>query len=1402
MAKWGDEILHLGNGQYRNYMTNKLLAIFNVLSNDEQDILLALAVIYAPIGQTNFQELLKAAAVFEASTILSINKSFREKFQRSGLIVISQEGWQCHSNIVEPLMRIAVNKPWFARLAQQLMASKDNFAYYYKESIIVQNRIKKIRLFLYQGDEAEFAAHIAQFQADYPQYVIDTIDRLFFKDFAADWFAALPEAIQFLALRYYLNSNRWYLNDVTLQYQLLEQLFGAVKAADPDIVHTVIEQRLLRGKVDNAEEWIINDPSAEGLKLLATLRFLQNRYDEALELFNAALKASKKSSGKRSITIRGLHGYFFSLCLLRTRSAGNIQLLKQHLAITLKQGGQDAFYGLNLILQEAIDIYQGKLPAEQGVYLFRTNTLAYERLFHALLLFWLGELEALNSHKKNTEFQAQLAEFCRHARRLGYEWYAAVSASLLQRLAYKDFACEQIAEYYSGSQFTKIIDLLPQISAWQRSLDALAQLTMDGPQAEPQQDLRLIWTIGLGNDDIYLVPKEQRLGKNGYWTKGRPIALKRLHDDPAEFDYLSEQDRRICSRIKVEKESGFYRYYGKETYSLPAEALLDAVGHPHIYWAEQMNYDAPIDIGIAAPQLLVKEQQESLHISLIPPINSNEKIIAQRTASNGLLVYVINNQHRKVAEILGTSGLTVPVSARQQVIDSIASIASMLTVQSDIGGSSSYAESVSADSRLHIHLQPVGQGIQMEIFVQPFSGGGPLYKPGVGGATVMAEIDGRQLQTTRDFALEKNYLKQLLEDSPGLDADKDCKWLVDDPEMALEVLLFLQELSDLVVLEWPKGKKIRISRETGLAQARFSVRKEKDWFSVEGDLEVDDQQVLDMQRLMHLLNNSSSRFLKLEDGQIIALTRELRQRLDDLYGLGDVQKDKVYFHPLAVQALDEITAGMSITAGKPWKDQLRKLDETGDLVPKVPSTLQGQLRDYQREGYQWMSRLAHWGAGACLADDMGLGKTVQALALILSRAQEGPTLILAPTSVCMNWLEESQRFAPTLNAYQFGSGDRQDMLDNAGPFDLIVCSYGLLQTEAERLAQKRWHTLVADEAQAIKNTLTKRSKAAMALQADFKLITTGTPIENHLGELWNLFNFINPGLLGSIAKFNERYAQAIENQHDYGASQRLKKLLRPFILRRLKNDVLTELPSRTEVTLHIELSAEERAFYEALRRNALEAMAEAKAGGEQTGQQHLKALAEIMKLRRACCNPRLVMEESRMSSSKLQAFEELVDELLDNRHKALVFSQFVGHLALIRELLDKKGISYHYLDGSTPAPQRKKAVNSFQAGDGDLFLISLKAGGTGLNLTAADYVIHMDPWWNPAVEDQASDRAHRMGQKRPVTIYRLVAKDTIEDKIVDLHRHKRDLANNLLEGGEVSGKLSVEDMMALIKDIE
>lgn len=441
-----------------------------------------------------------------------------------------------------------------------------------------------------------------------------------------------------------------------------------------------------------------------------------------------------------------------------------------------------------------------------------------------------------------------------------------------------------------------------------------------------------------------------------------------------------------------------------------------------------------------------------------------------------------------------------------------------------------------------------------------------------------------------------------------------------------------------------------------------------------------------------------------------------------------------------------------------------------------------------------MCRLAQLGFGACLADDMGLGKTLQALGLILSRAQQGPSLVVAPTSVCMNWQAEIRRFAPTLN-FHIIAGATDPAAFSFGPYDVVVSSYTLLQQEKEFFTSIEWETIVLDEAQAIKNSATKRSQAAMKLQGRFKLITTGTPIENHLGELWNLFSFINPGLLGSFKQFNRRFGIPIEKHRDRSARKMLKKLIQPFMLRRIKAEVLDELPSRTEVTLRVELGQDERNFYEALRQQALENIA----GDKEKNSRQIRILAEIMRLRRACCNPKLIDQALNISSSKEQVFSEVVDELLGGGHKALVFSQFTGHLALLRRFLEEKKVSYRYLDGSTAAAQRQRQVEEFQAGEADFFLISLKAGGLGLNLTAADYVIHMDPWWNPAVEDQAADRAHRIGQTRPVTVYRLVTADTIEEKIVRLHQEKRTLAQSLLEGADASARFSADELLELIR---
>jgi len=998
---------------------------------------------------------------------------------------------------------------------------------------------------------------------------------------------------------------------------------------------------------------------------------------------------------------------------------------------------------------------------------------------------------------------------------MGMQWMAAICEDAAGSVSKKSGGADTTiaSERHLQLGTTAMLQWIEPLSPWKKKLEALQQVVVGKPATAPGSpadlgfDERMIWEVDVDSRGCATVrPIIQKLSK-GQWSKGRPVALSRLYGDytKSAFAFLSDQDRAVCKTIEESEASTGYYNYTETVYhfDLP-RTLLALIGHPLIF--SSGNRTQPLDVSAQKPQLLVQRTRAGLRLELQPKPRGDNSIAIHKDGAQRIVLVEFSPLHLRLAGILDGT-LDVPRNGEADVLATVKTLSSVLAVQSDIALEEDSAQDavnvkkIAADSRPHLHLLPFHAGLRVEFFVQPLGDRGPAFAPGKGGTHVFTDVQGDRVSAHRDLKLETRLAHETIQSSPTLNQVSDGSLAAMEfplAEDALEMLLQIEPLrhAGQIVVHWPQGQSLNIAGTATVSNLNLRIARNKDWFAATGELVVDELLKMDMLKLMDLVSARPGRFVQLSDGRFLALTEELRRRVGDLCVFGQRQANALRISQIRAAALMDIDQWCTLKSDKHWKACLQRIREAGDVVAEVPSTLNAELRDYQVEGFRWLCRLAHWGAGACLADDMGLGKTLQAIAVLLRRGGDGPALVIAPMSVCFNWEAELRKFAPTLNPRMFGAGDRSALIGDLGPRDVVITSYGLLNTETERLQGVHWYTAILDEAQAIKNTLTKRSQAAMALTADFRMIMTGTPIENHLGELWNLFQFINPGLLGSPEDYHQQFALPIERDHNRDARQQLKHLVQPFLLRRTKTQVLSELPSRTEVMLPVTLSDEEAVLYEAARQRAVNELT--KQEGDKKGR-HLRVLAELTRLRRACCHPSLLLPDCGLPGAKLTAFSQTVDELIENKHKALVFSQFVDHLAILRKELDRKQVSYQYLDGSTPMTERKRSVEAFQNGEGDVFLISLKAGGTGLNLTAADYVLQMDPWWNPAVEDQAADRAHRMGQLRPVTIYRFITLGTIEEKILELHSSKRDLADSLLEGTDTTGRLSAKELLALIQ---
>ncbi len=1379
---------------------------YNALSVPDQTVLQALSALHEPAAAPVAASCLTGAGLRESPLRAFSPQIVAVRLGRLAKAGFAEESttesrgqktrlWKCNPEIGEIALRHAVRDGRFLQIAKAALAETRGRDW--NNLGAGDNVFRRLRLLFHAGDWRSLHANLNEVAREHPGD-------------AGGFFAGLvrlqPDdswkrtARPGTAAQIYALCLRDMATGMVSPSPLDDLAAEAIAASGPenapdDLVAALADTQVLKGKLKEAEKTAAAAASPE-IRLAAILpaRVALGNGDAGDTAEEASAKRRSRLGARESL-LPGAGAVWQVLAIIQADQPDGIDGMAKRLSSPAAQDNDEA--GALSCLRHALLFMAGQSYAAKSLADAPPDNQPLTVLCHALAMLRVDP-------RRLRPLGEALEAMRKRAHAAGYRWLASQFHSLVE------IAHGREAE--GNPRWPLLLRLFKGDDEWRRGLRALEELAENDAETAEYARKRLAWLIGFPPHpaDSFipfdLHPIEQTMQKDGSWSKGRNIALRRIFQRSDDLSFATEQDALIFSALRYDYD-GVSSGYHFDT----AAALHFLVGHPLVFRNDSGG--VKLDIVAGEFELSVTDKNGGCEITLEPPISEFlpagadmdaqtaelPETLARLETPTRMRVLRLGGRERRLAHVVG-DGLEVPARGRREALGTLAKLSGAVRLHSDLPELAGEGELVDEDARPRFHIMPQNPGLKIEIWTHPLGDDGPAYRPGKGGKILVAEVDGRTVRTTRNKRREKELAMEAVAACPSLSGfeDGDLTWRMDSPEEALSFMSEAGELDGRAVLTWPKGGRFRVRSVRGAGSLSLRVNSSNEWFAVEGTVRIDEHLVIDMTTLLAGLHSGTGKFVEIGDGEYIALTDELRRQLGDLEALGEMHRGELRIPALAAGVIEGLVElGADVMADEAWRASLEKRRHMADFSPEVPPNFRAELREYQREGYQWMARLAEMGAGACLADDMGLGKTVQTLAVLTRRSSLGPALVVAPTSVCHNWISETGRFSPAMRIRQFGDGDRAEQISRLGPGDILITSYSLLRQEEELITGVAWATAVLDEAQAIKNVAAKRSKAAMSLKAGFRVITTGTPIENHLGELWNLFRFINPHLLGPAKKFQERFAVPIERFHDRDASERLRRLIRPFILRRTKNQVLDSLPPKTEITLSVELNDKERAFYESLRRSAVERL---DADPQIAEKKRFQILAEIMRLRRCCCSPELITGDTTIPSAKQEQFQATLNDLVDNGHKVLVFSQFVDHLSIIRRHLDKRGIPYQYLDGSTPAKSRKRAVDEFQAGIGDVFLISLKAGGLGLNLTTADYVIHMDPWWNPAVEDQASDRAHRIGQDKPVTVYRLVAAGTIEEKIVQLHGDKRDLADNLLSGSDQASGLDFSEIMRLLRD--
>lgn len=910
---------------------------------------------------------------------------------------------------------------------------------------------------------------------------------------------------------------------------------------------------------------------------------------------------------------------------------------------------------------------------------------------------------------------------------------------------------------------------------------------------------RVIFLLALNSESWSLTPQKAYVKKNGMLGRFSNIGefdltskeLLYSPNDPIVVSYIQKIDQQHHSFYNSRYFSGSYfsnlQVYHYR-YGSALGPLFDLLKESLVYKAPYEDQLLPIKFETRYAKIVLRFLENNKDYQLSPfvqfnnseePLNPNFKILSENP------IWLLKDNFIIKVENICYSNFLLPFSKdkieltipKDEFSSFLQDFYSHIANQYELDLPASYPvtqldkiQSVNlyldeTDRHLEIKL-----GFDYENFIIEYSDPrSVLYKQE--GNNIYKIVRNKEKE---DSTWHKLLDTDLKEDSKGrlkIIDSKALKWL----------FMYMPKLSNQGFVFFGRENLVKYKVRTGSPNVRIAVTSKIDWFDLNIEIDVDgiDLSLKELRKAVR----QNSRYVKLADQSIAQLPEEWFKKFQHLFHFTTAKDDKIQipqFHVTLVDILFE-EAEIRATDDK-YYACLEKLKSFKNIIEKpLPPILRGVLRNYQKAGYDWLYFLKEYGFGGCLADDMGLGKTLQALALLLNEKRNGikiPSLIVCPTSVVFNWEKEVDKFVSELKILTHAGLNRDRNALHFNDFDIIITSYGIMRRDIYFLKDFKFHYVILDESQKIKNPTSQTAKAVRLLSSQFRLVLTGTPVENNTIELWSQFAFLNPGLLGTLYYFKKAFTYSIEKKKEVETARFLRQIIYPFILRRTKEAVAQELPPKIEQTFYCAMNSEQeriynhwRNYYRSMILNKIENLGMDKA--------RINVLEGLVKLRQISCHPSLVDKNIFEDSGKFELLKEFIEEILAENHKILIFSQFVRMLKLIRKYLDSNKVNYEYLDGHTI--NRKEHVDRFQNDKTiKIFLISLKAGGVGLNLTAADYVIHYDPWWNPAVEVQATDRAHRIGQDKKVFVYRLITKNSVEEKMLELQARKKKLVSDLI----------------------